>query len=143
VAFASFPGRLRIVAVAASTRPTPSGEWGPSEVGRHLIAVEDEVHVKRLREVAAQNDPHWTWTEPGLAGGYERANLDEVLDAFSAARAATTRLFRALDHDGWARHGTHATFGRLDVDGLLRLAADHDAEHFESLRAAAATTGSS
>jgi hypothetical protein len=120
--------------------PTPPGEWGPSEVARHLIAVEDEVHVRRLRQVATEQDPHWTWTEPGLADGFEGDSLDEIIEAFAAARAATAGMFRALDDDRWARHGTHATYGRLDVDGLLRLASDHDAEHLESLRAVAGPT---
>jgi hypothetical protein len=133
--FATFPGRLREAALAAADRSTPPGEWGPSEVARHLIAVEDEVHATRLRAVATQDDPHWTWTEPGLAAGFEDAGLHEILEAFAAARAATVERLRALDHDGWARHGTHATYGRLDVAGLLQLACDHDVEHLDGLRA--------
>jgi hypothetical protein len=129
--------------LAAAAKPTPFGEWGPSEVARHLIAVEDEVHVRRLRQIATDDDPHWTWTEPGLAEGFEGASLHEVLDAFVAVRAGTVRLVEPLDEAGWARYGTHATYGRLDVDGLLRLASDHDAEHLESLRAVAGSTGSS
>ena len=42
-----------------------------------------------------------------------------------AARAA----LRALDEAGWARSGTHATCGALDVAGLLLVAVDHDNEH--------------
>jgi hypothetical protein len=141
-AFARFPERLRSAASAAARKPTPPGEWDPSEVARHLIAVEGEVHARRLREVATEQDPQWTWTEPGLAEGYEGASLDEIIGAFATARAATAGMFPALDDDGWSRHGTHATYGRLDVDGLLRLASDHDAEHLESLSAVAGPTGS-
>ena len=133
-AFASFPARLRDAAMAAATRPTPPSEWGPTEVVRHLIAVEAEVHQFRLNQVAAVDDPHWNWTEPGLAAEFDGAPLSEVLEAFEAARAATVRIVRALDDDGWARFGTHATYGRLDVEGLLKLASDHDAEHVEALR---------
>ena len=79
-AFTTFPERFRGVALAAAAGPVPPGDWGPLEVGRHLIAVEDEVHVKRLREVATQDDPHWTWTEPGLAPGYDDASLDAILE---------------------------------------------------------------
>ena len=132
-AFASFPERLREAALAAASRTMPPGEWGATEVVRHLIAVEDEVHVFRLRQVTEEDDPHWSWTEPGLATGFDGVALTDVLDAFAAARAATVQLYLALDDDGWARHGTHATYGRLDVDGLLRLASDHDAEHLGGL----------
>jgi hypothetical protein len=130
-AFASFPERLREAALAATSRTMPQGEWNATEVVSHLIAVEDEVHVFRLRQVTEEDDPHWSWTEPGLATRFDSADLTAVLDAFAVARAATVRVYRALDADGWARYGTHATYGRLDVDGLLRLAADHDAEHLD------------
>ena len=132
-AFATFPERLRGAALAAAARPTQPGEWGPPEVVRHLIAVEDEVHLRRLREIAVEDDPQWQWTEPGLAAGFDVVVLAEILEAFAVARATTVRLVRALDDNGWARHGTHATYGPLDVEGLLRLASDHDAEHLRGL----------
>jgi hypothetical protein len=43
----------------------------------------------------------------------------------------------AFDDAGWARTGVHATYGRLDVAALLRLAADHDDEHLAALEARA------
>jgi methylenetetrahydrofolate reductase (NADPH) len=132
-AFASFPDRLRVAAQGAGGRPPPPGEWGPTEVIRHLIAVEVEVHAYRLRRIAIEDDARWQWTEPGLAAGFERAQLPEVLEAFETKRASTVRVVRALNDDGWARHGTHARYGSLDVEGLLRLASDHDAEHLTSL----------
>ena len=113
----------------------PDGEWDPNELVRHLIAVETEVHASRLAQVAAQDDPHWTWAEPGPAQGYDDASLQEILATFAAARAATVATVRALDDAGWARHGTHATYGVLDVAGLLRLAIDHDEDHATSLSA--------
>ncbi len=35
-----------------------------------------------------------------------------------------------------SRTGVHATYGRLDVAGLLRLAIDHDEEHLAGLTGA-------
>jgi hypothetical protein len=132
-AFAGFPDRLGLAARAAAARPVPAGEWGPAEVVRHLIAVEGEVWQARLARVAAEDDPHWAWTEPGLAPGFDDAGLDPILAAFGAARSHTVATVRALDEAGWARFGTHATYGRLDVEGLLRLADDHDLSHLDSL----------
>jgi hypothetical protein len=133
--FAGFPARLAAAAKArvAEWRPFPAGEWGPTETVRHLIAVEDEVHRARLAQIAKKDDPHWTWTEPGLAPGFDDASLLEVLTAFARRRAKNVATVRALDEAGWARYGTHETYGRLDVAGLLRLAADHDEEHLGSL----------
>ena len=134
-AFAAFPARLAAAAKArvAEWRPFPEGEWGPIDTVRHLIAVEQEVHRPRLTQVAGQEAPHWAWTEPGLAPGFDDASLLEVLTAFARRRAKTVATVRALDEAGWERYGTHDTYGRLDVAGLLRLAIDHDAEHLASL----------
>lgn len=134
--FAGFPHRLAIAAPALADRSVAAGDWGPTEVVRHLIAVEAEVWQARLARVAAEDDPQWSWTEPGLAPGFDGAGLDEILAAFAAARATTTATIRALDDAGWARHGTHATYGRLDVEGLLRIAIDHDASHLEQIQRA-------
>ncbi len=132
-AFAAFPTRFAAGARVATTRPVPAGEWGPPEIARHLIAVEAEVWQARLARVVAEDDPHWAWTEPGLAPGFDDASLDTILEALAAARAVTVTTLRALDDSGWARHGTHATYGVLDVAGLLRLAVDHDDSHLQGL----------
>lgn len=139
-AFADFPARLAAAAraavaraAAASDHALGAGEWGPAEVVRHLIAVEDEVWQSRFAEIVVVDEPHWGWTEPGLAPGFDDASLDAVLAAFSVARAMTVATVRDLDEAGRARAGVHATYGRLDVAGLLRIATDHDADHLASL----------
>jgi DinB superfamily len=131
--FAAFPGRLGDAARAARGRPVPEGEWSPSEVVSHLIAVEEVVWRARLRDLEGTDDPQWSRTEPGLATGLDDATLDDVLAAFEAARAGTVAVVRALDDAGWARSGTHEVYGRLDVAGLLGVAIDHDKEHLDGL----------
>ena len=131
--FASFPGRLADAARASRERSVPAGEWGPTEVVSHLIAVEEVVWRARLRDLEATEDPRWSRTEPGLAAGLEDASLDEILSTFEAARAGAAEIVRALDAAGWARSGTHAVYGRLDVAGLLGVAIDHDEEHLRGI----------
>jgi hypothetical protein len=130
--FADFPGPLRAAAGAAD-RTRPDGEWSSEQVVRHLIAVEMRVHQARLLDVAVHDAPAWSWTEPGPWDGEPDLDLDGVLTRFAELRAATVARIRALDDDGWRRTGEHATYGMLDVAGLLRLATDHDAEHLRSL----------
>ena len=129
--FAAFPERL--AAAARQAGPSPAGEWSPAEVVRHLIAVEHEVFQSRLASLDDADEPHWSWAEPGLEPGFDDAPLTTILDAFAATRAETVGTVRALDPVGWARAGVHATYGRLDVSGLLRLAVDHDTEHLAGL----------
>jgi hypothetical protein len=127
--FAAFPERIASAARTVDGTPSPAGEWTPEEVIRHLIAVETGVHQSRLLELALNDDPHWSWVEPRPWSAEPDLDLDGVLERFAAMRAATVANVAALDADGWERTGTHATFGPLDVGGLLGIAIDHDEEH--------------
>jgi hypothetical protein len=130
---ASFPDRLSAAAHSALPEPPAAGEWTPVEIVRHLIAVEELVWHTRLDQLATEEHPRWAWVEPGQWLGAPGADLDDVLDAHAAVRAETLARLDALGADGWARTGTHDTFGVLDVAGLMTVAADHDDEHLASL----------
>jgi hypothetical protein len=131
--FAAFPDRLAATARATDGAPPRDGEWTPEEVVRHLIAVETDVYQARLLDVAINDGPRWAWVEPTPWPGEPDLDLDGVLERFAAMRAVTIATVRALDGDGWARTGIHATFGSLDVGGLLRLAIDHDEDHLRGV----------
>jgi len=135
--FATFPERVAAAARAAKARPQVDGEWTPEQVARHLIAVETIVHQARLLDVAVHDGPAWSWTEPGPWEGEPDLDLDGVLARFAELRAATVARVNALDDDGWRRAGRHATYGKLDVAGLLKLATDHDEEHIRGFAAQA------
>jgi len=128
----AIPGRLATAARAAQAEPPAPGEWTPSDVVRHLIAVEEEVWQPRLAQLAAEDHPSWPWTEPDRWIGEPGATLDRLLAIHAAARGATLSTLGALDDAGWHRTGTHATYGVLDVAGLMIRAADHDEEHVGS-----------
>jgi hypothetical protein len=130
---ARFPERVDAAARAAAERPTPPGEWTAQQVGRHLIAVEIEVHQARFHDLATQDSPSWTWQEPGPWPAEPELGLDGVLARFAGVRGETVARYRALDEAGWARAGRHATFGAVDAEGLLRLAVEHDEEHLAGL----------
>jgi hypothetical protein len=129
---AAVPQRLRVAARTASPDPPAPGEWTPTDVIRHLIAVERDVWHRRLAQLAAEDHPTWPWTEPDRWTGEPEASLDRLLQAHAAARASTVATLDALDDAGWARTGTHATYGVLDVAGLMVRAIDHDEEHLRS-----------
>jgi DinB family protein len=128
-ALAAVPDRLDVAIPAAP--PAPAGEWTPSEVLRHLLAVEDQVWQPRLRQLATEPAPYWLWFEPGLAA-FQADSWRAVLEAFRSSRARTIASLDALDDAGWTRVGVHERFGRLDVAALLRRAIDHDEEHIAS-----------
>ena len=76
-----------------------------------------------------------TGPNPGPTPELEGSSLDHILAVFAEARHQTVATVRAFDEAGWARHGTHATYGVLDVAGLLRMAVEHDEEHLAGLAA--------
>jgi hypothetical protein len=129
---AAVPDRLAAAARSAIGRPVPAGEWGPSEVVRHLIAVEEAVWIVRLRQLAAGEKPRWPWVEPDPWQGAPEATLDELLARFASLRAATVAILDGLDPEGWSRTGLHATWGEVDVAALMIRAVDHDEEHIAS-----------
>ncbi len=130
---AAFPEVVAGAARSAAVRPVPDGEWTPEQVVRHLIAVDLEVHQRRVRDLATADEPTWSWQEPGPWPDEPALGLDGVLDRFASVRGDTVAMYRALDDGGWARTGRHATFGQLDADGLLGLVVEHDAEHLQGL----------
>jgi hypothetical protein len=129
---AAVPDWLSDAARAAPTQEPAPGEWTPSDVVRHLIAVEQLVWHARLVDLAADDHPTWPWTEPDRWAGEPGASLDRLLATYAAVRSSTIATLEALDDDGWARTGTHATYGELDVGDLMTRAIDHDEEHLRS-----------
>jgi DinB superfamily len=126
------PDELAGAARSASPEPPAPGEWTPSDIVRHLIAVELEVWHPRLAMLATQDNPSWPWAEPDRWTGDPGATLDDLLARYRAARMSTIATLDGLGEAGWARTGTHATYGVLDVAGLMGRAADHDDEHLRS-----------
>jgi DinB family protein len=122
---------FRLASAIPSARPAPAGEWTPREVVLHLLAVEVQVWHARLDQLATEPEPHWPWFEPGLAE-FEADSWEAAHEAFTASRRDTIARLDALDDAGWGRSGVHATYGRLDVAGLLQRAIDHDEEHIAS-----------
>ncbi|MET1232789.1 MAG: DinB family protein [Candidatus Limnocylindrales bacterium] len=135
---AAFPARL--AAAAHGAAEPAAGEWSVSEVVRHLVAVEDEIWHARLDQLAqaagSQARPHWRHTEP-RPRVLSDPGLAAALTTFAEHRAATVSRLANLDEPGWARTGSHETYGLLDVEGLVRLAVDHDDEHLAGLVALA------
>lgn len=141
----TFPGRLGVAARRAEAADGPGGpppgEWTAREAVAHLVAVEAAVWQARLDQLSSGGlEPGWAWTEPGPVTDPAAARLEGAIALFAASREATVARLEALDDSGWARAGIHAVYGRLDVAGLLRVAAEHDEEHLVALEARAGAT---
>jgi hypothetical protein len=123
------PDRLTAAARSAVDKPVPAGEWGPPEVVRHFIAVEESVWLPRLETLAAGEKPTWPWVEPAPWQGAPGASLDELLARFAALRGEVVAILNSFDDEGWSRTGIHETWGEVEVATLMGKALDHDDEH--------------
>jgi hypothetical protein len=131
----AIPDRLASASKSAVGRPVPAGAWGPPEVVRHLIAVEESVWLARLATFGADEKPTWPWVEPAPWQGSPGASLDDLLARFAALRGETAKILNGFDDEGWSRTGIHATWGEVDVATLMQKALDHDDEHIAGLAA--------
>jgi uncharacterized damage-inducible protein DinB len=126
------PDRIAEVARAADLAGRAderSAPWSARQNVAHLVLVERLVFQPRLDQLAGPDVPSWSWTEPGTSDAPEVATLEAALASFAAVRASTVARVTALDEAGWRRYGRHATYGRLDVAGLLGVIVDHDDHH--------------
>jgi hypothetical protein len=99
---AAMPAELAAAVRAADGRPMPPGEWSPSEVVRHLIAVESDVHQARLHDLETVDDPRGSWVEPPPWTGEPGLSVDHLLARFAARRDVTLASLGALHEAGWA-----------------------------------------
>jgi hypothetical protein len=127
------PARINVAAGIADTATPRPGDWTAQQIVLHLLAVEITVFQRRLRDLAELDRPEWTWVEPGPAEQGPNETIADTLVRFASARLATLEWVAGLDEAGWQRSGNHATIGPLDVTGLLKLAANHDADHLAAL----------
>ena len=132
---AAVPARIAAAARAADPEPPSPGEWPPTDIVRHLIAVEEEVWQPRLQQLIAEDGPRWKWTEPDRWLGQPESTLDDLLAMYADQRASTVARLDELGETGWAKWGVHDVYGRLDVAGLMRKLLTHDDEHVASLEA--------
>ena len=133
--------RVRRLA-AESGGVNPEGAWPLTVVIGHLAIVDRDVWLPRLRQVAEEHRPAWSWWEPqgtSWEAMYANRHVGVVAAEFDAGRRAIERHLRALDSAGWRRFGVHQTFGALDVTGLMRRMLDHDDEHLGPIEAAGAS----
>ena len=144
-ALAAAPGRLRAVAAGLDDaqrrrRPAP-GEWGLNEVMAHLLHVETELFLPRLRRIATEEHPELPAFSPE-AWARERDRSREPFEAslagFERARAETLAYLRALPAGAGERLGVSNFFGPVSLGQYATHVADHDIEHLAQMARARA-----
>lgn len=119
-------------------RPRPA-EWSMKEVMAHLLKVERDLFLPRLRRM---RDEEWPRFERFDADGWAaERDFGSDLAEFRAVREETRRLLAALRPGDLDRMGVSAAFGAVTLHEYATHVAEHDGEHLaqlESLRRALA-----
>jgi uncharacterized damage-inducible protein DinB len=139
-ALTAVAGRLRAVSAGLDEsqrrrRPAP-GEWCLNEIMAHLLHVERELFLPRLRQVRDEPCPRFAPFSPeawAREADHSVEAFDASLTAFENVRAETIAFLRALPAGAGERLGLSAFFGPMTLLQYATHVADHDIEHLAQM----------
>ncbi len=136
---ASTPGTLRALLAgldeAVVGAPGPEG-WSPRDVLAHVLSVQQPGFTARVRFMVEQDEPPVPNVDEDAVletSGLRSRPMAELLDGFSAARAATLALLSTLDEMQFARGGNHEIAGRITVAEIVHHHVFHDLSHVRQI----------
>lgn len=106
------------------------GKWTLKEVIGHIVDAERIFTYRALRIARCDATPLPPFEQDDYIapGRFNERPLADLMQEFSAVRAATLTLFRGLPRDAWARRGTVSS-NSVTVRGLAFVTAGHEAYH--------------
>jgi hypothetical protein len=110
-------------------RPAP-GVWSPLEYACHVRDVH-RVFGGRVALMLAEDDPlfeDWDQDAAAAAGAYGDQDPARVADELTAAAAAVSATYAAVEGDAWRRPGRRSNGSVFTVESLARYQL-HDVEH--------------
>jgi hypothetical protein len=125
---------------AQRRRQPVAGEWCVNEIMAHLLHVETELFLPRLRRIVAEDQPSFApfSPEPWARERDHGADLFAASHAaFVHARAETVAFLRALPEAAGERLGVSGFFGPITLLQYATHIADHDIEHLRQMQACA------
>jgi hypothetical protein len=118
-------------------RPAP-GQWCANEVMAHLLHVETELFLPRLRRMATEDRPAFVAFTPEAWARERDHSTDRFaasLEAFARARTETLAFLRTLPATAGERPGVSSFFGPISLCQYATHIADHDVEHLRQIEA--------
>lgn len=108
------------------------GAWTLRDIAAHLAATEQECFEPRIRDMAEGRAPRFEWYSNDDRD-FDGVTLERALGDWTASRARLVDYVRGLTAEQREGVGVHATFGRITVDGYLRIALEHDRDHLRAV----------
>lgn len=118
------------------------GEWSPTILLGHLSDVDEQVWQFRIGLMitayrAGEDAPSLESWEPDESETIEKhkgATVQEVAARFLSTRENIVQELRGLADSDWQASARHATFGRITIFDLVKVALAHDVEHSKALK---------
>jgi uncharacterized damage-inducible protein DinB len=136
------PARLESVALGLTPdelrhRPR-EGEWSMKEVMAHLLKVERDVFLPRLRRTLEEERPVFDSFDPDAWAAerdHRAGRFEDDLSAFTAVRRHTVVFLEGLPAGAGERVAVSAYFGPVTLAQYATHVVDHDLEHLTQLTA--------
>lgn len=115
--------------------PLAEAEWSAAAIFAHLRA-SDDIITPRVYALLVRDDPPLAayddrrWAE---VAGYEQADFQSSLAAFTLRRAELVALLRRLASADWQRSGRHEAHGLISILQVVTHLVEHEEEHCAQL----------
>lgn len=134
------PDRVRVLAEGlspAQLRHRPrAGDWSMKEVMAHLLKVERDLFLPRLRRMVEEERPRFERFDPDAWAAerdHREGDFAEEGRAFAATRRETVTFLDTLPAGAAERIGFSGYFGPVTLAEYATHVVDHDLEHLSQL----------
>jgi hypothetical protein len=103
----------------------------------HLADLEREGYGARIRRILSEEEPtlaNFDGDRVARERVYQQRSLAEGLAAFAHARQRNVERLRAVQPSDWNRTGVQEGVGRIRLEDVPRMMAEHDRSHTEEVR---------
>jgi hypothetical protein len=134
-----------LLARAAVSLTREEVRWKPQDGGFsllenvwHLADLEREAFSVRIRRILSEEEPtlsNFDGERIARERVYNERDLAEGLVSFAQSRARNVEILRGkLSRSDWKRGATQESVGRITLDDIPRLMAEHDISHTMEIR---------
>jgi FMN phosphatase YigB (HAD superfamily) len=113
-----------------------AGEWSVIEILCHLVDMDIEVNLPRLRKVLQETNPFVAGMDTDAwadSRQYIQRDCMQSLQDFVTARLELIAFLVSLSPDDWQRQARHAVFGPTCLHEMAIFAAGHDRLHVRQI----------
>ena len=117
-------------------QPAP-GKWAITQIITHMADTELVLAFRLRMSLAQSGSPLLAMDQDKWATGlnYEKADVDEQIDLFSAVRRQHLAIWNSLKEEDWLKYGMHEERGKETVERITQHYAGHDINHLNQIEA--------